>query len=70
MWELEGGHFLASLGSHWNKYGSEISDVAASYAREHYGLDVRTDELRDIQWTSDYFDCVNIRGVIEHLSDH
>ena len=64
-----GGHFLASLGSHWEKHGCEINDVSASYAREQHGLAVRTGELRDLLYPSDYFDCVNVRGVIEHLPD-
>ena len=64
-----GGFFLNSLSDFWEKYGVEISDTSAEFGRGNLGLNIKTGELTDAKFESDYFDVVNIRGVIEHLPD-
>lgn len=64
-----GGHFLSALGKQWEKHGCEINDIAASYGRNHYNLDIKTGDLESIEYPAGYFDCINFRGVIEHLPD-
>lgn len=64
-----GGFFLNSLGDSWEKYGVEINDISAKFGRQNFGLNIKTDKLTDAKFESDYFDVVNIRGVIEHLPD-
>lgn len=52
----------------WRAKGVEISDFAASCAREN-GLDVITGTLDDIAHERETFDAVCMWDVVEHLSD-
>lgn len=63
------GDFLAALGSHWQKHGCEVNAVAVEYARTHYGLGLQQGEFRSVSYEGNRFDCVSLRGVIEHLPD-
>jgi SAM-dependent methyltransferase len=64
-----GGFFLKALSNNWDKYGCEISERAASFGREKFGLNIETGALRDIGYEDNFFDVVNFRGVIEHVPD-
>lgn len=49
--------------------GVEMSAWASAYARDTFGLDVRTGTLEAAQFASDSFDAVVLADVIEHLFD-
>ncbi len=54
----------------WNTRGIELSDFAASYAREELGLDVATGSLTDttVELPENAFDLVLMLDVIEHFT--
>lgn len=47
--------------------GVEFADAAAEFARSHFGLDVRTGQLKEMRFPSSHFDVVFMGDVIEHL---
>ena len=49
--------------------GVEMSAWASEYARDRYGLDVRTGRLEDLALPSDSYDVVVMADTIEHLTD-
>jgi 2-polyprenyl-3-methyl-5-hydroxy-6-metoxy-1,4-benzoquinol methylase len=53
----------------WETYGVEISDLAAEYVREKYGLNVFTGIVEDAGFEDEFFDAIILSHVIEHLSD-
>ncbi|EKQ52025.1 MAG: methylase involved in ubiquinone/menaquinone biosynthesis [Methanobacterium sp. Maddingley MBC34] len=53
----------------WETYGVEISDLAAKYVREKYGLNVFTGIVEDAGFEDEFFDAIILSHVIEHLSD-
>lgn len=53
----------------WECYGVEISDYAASIAREKVGVDIFNGHLRKASFPADFFDVVTMWDTIEHLSD-
>lgn len=64
------GFFLAvARMSGWDCVGVELSDYAASFARERFKLDVRTGSLEQQKFPSKYFDAITMYDVIEHLYD-
>lgn len=64
------GFFLdLARGQGWEVVGTEVSDFAARYARERFGLDVRVGTLRDLGLPSEAFDVVTTWDVIEHVLD-
>ena len=64
-----GGYFLARLGSHWERYGTEFSAVAAHAAHKNFGIRVEVGPLPELAYPDGFFDVVNLRGVIEHFQD-
>ena len=64
-----GGYFLARLGSHWIKFGTECNPVAAEEGRKNFGLDIQVAKLSDLQYPDNFFDVVNLRGTLEHFPD-
>lgn len=62
-----GGFLRAARELDFAPTGLEVSDVAARYAREHLGLDVRTGALdRDTHWNA-RFELVRANALLEHL---
>ncbi|MFC1805311.1 methyltransferase domain-containing protein, partial [Candidatus Omnitrophota bacterium] len=62
------GAFLKLLPDSFEKYGTEISQQAADYAREKNGLNIEIAEgLATIKFPDNFFDIIHLRGVIEHL---
>ncbi len=53
----------------WEAYGVEISDLAAEYVREAYGLNVFTGIVEDAGFEDEFFDVIILSHVVEHLSD-
>lgn len=53
----------------WQTYGVEISDLAAEYVRENYGLNVFTGIVEDAGFGDEFFDVIILSHVVEHLSD-
>ena len=65
------GYFIDGVrkNSGWEVYGVEFSESAVEYARRELGLDVRQGELSDVGFPESYFDYVQIRNVLEHVTD-
>jgi len=64
------GEYLRSARDRgWRCVGVERSPWAADYGRDHYGLDVRTGDLTDIDLPLASFDAVLMVEVVEHLED-
>ena len=62
------GQFLAAAKAHgWKTCGIEVSDLAASHAREHHKLDVIQKDLLEAELPDEHFDVVTMWGVLEHL---
>lgn len=53
----------------WECYGVEISDYAASIAREKVGVDIFNGSLRKASFPDGFFDVVTMWDTIEHLSE-
>ena len=60
------GKFLAILPDTFEKWGTEFSEDAAMIGREKYGLNITTGEIRNAELPENYFDIVQMRGVLEH----
>jgi 2-polyprenyl-3-methyl-5-hydroxy-6-metoxy-1,4-benzoquinol methylase len=58
--------FNASKAGYATK-GIELSEDAATYAREEFGIDVETRSLEELHFSQDYFDVVTLWQVLEHL---
>ena len=56
---------LSSLG--WDAVGYEMDPIAARFARENFGLDVREGELEKADFVHESFDVVILSHVIEHV---
>jgi 2-polyprenyl-3-methyl-5-hydroxy-6-metoxy-1,4-benzoquinol methylase len=52
----------------WCLIGVDVSPMAAQYAREVYGLDVRCGTLEEASFSGEYFDFVVQKDVIEHVA--
>jgi SAM-dependent methyltransferase len=64
------GHYLAAMRERgWQVAGVELSEYAASYARQNFNLDVRTGTLHEAGFTDDQFDLVTLWDVFEHVLD-
>lgn len=64
------GHFLNGMKQRgWQVFGTEISEPAAAYAREQFGLEVHVGELEEAKFPVAYFDAVTLWHVLEHLHD-
>lgn len=60
--------YLARKGG-WETYGLEISELAASYAREKLKLDVTTGTLCNHSFPEKYFDCITMWDLLEHTEN-
>lgn len=56
---------LRSLG--WDAVGHEMDPIAARFARDHFGLDVREGLLAEAGFVPESFDVVTLSHVIEHF---
>jgi SAM-dependent methyltransferase len=62
------GFFLESLGNTWNRYGLELSSLAALRARERAGIIVHEGDIGSARFADNSFDVVSSFDVLEHLS--
>lgn len=58
---------LKSLG--WDVYGQDVDPQAVRYAQETFGLKVNLGRLEDIRFPEQFFDCITLNHVIEHVHD-
>lgn len=63
------GFFLAEAQAHYEVRGVELSEFSSRFAREQFGLDVRTGTLADAAFDAGSFDLVTLWDVIEHVAD-
>ena len=65
------GFFIDAIRRHsrWEVHGVEFGRSAAEYARRELGLDVRAGELIEANFPERYFDYVQVRNVLEHVTD-
>lgn len=65
------GNFLRTMqkAPGWDLYGVEISEHAASIARDKYHLNVFNGELIEAKYPENYFDVVTLWDVLEHVID-
>jgi len=63
------GFFLDEAKSDFDTYGVEISKFAATYACEKLGLQVSNARFLDVEFEDEFFDCITLWDVIEHLPD-
>ncbi len=65
------GFFIKGVAetSGWTVFGTEFGEKAAEYARNELHLDVRTGDLVSAGFPSEHFDQIQIRNVLEHVTD-
>jgi len=64
------GFFLSALDSKWEKYGTDVSEFATDYARQHYpDISVFTGEVYEAGYKSNFFDVVYCFEVMEHINN-
>lgn len=61
------GFFLDEARGDFDTYGVEISKFAATYAREKLALQVINKDFLDVEFEDEFFDCITLWDVIEHL---
>jgi len=62
------GFFLSTAKDYgWDAYGLEPLPASAVYARAKFGLNIKTDTLRDNTFPNDFFDVITSFQVFEHL---
>lgn len=66
-----GGYLLALRQLGWDVHGVEMTPALARYAREQFGLDVRTGaaEVALAEFPDGYFDVITMWHVLEHLAN-
>ena len=64
-----GEFLLAAKERRWRGTGLDVSEYATRYAREHYGLSVRTGHVCDLDLAPESFDVITLWATIEHLQD-
>ncbi len=63
------GMWLATLGPGWEKYGVELSEVAADIARKFTGAQIHNGPFESYHADPESFDLITAFAVIEHLSN-
>jgi len=63
------GFFLAEAKQYFEPFGVEFSPVSSAFARERFGLDVRTGTLAESGFSDGFFNVVTLWDVIEHVPD-
>lgn len=65
------GDFLYGIKEHseWDLVGTEFSESSAAYIKKTRGVEVKSGELYDIQFTAESFDVIHIQDILEHLRE-
>jgi len=63
------GKFLNVLPDTFEKFGIEFSNAAVEQARKRFGLNVRCGQLSEVGIEENFYDIIQMRGVLEHLPD-
>jgi SAM-dependent methyltransferase len=65
------GFFIEGIArnSKWQVFGTEFGEKAAEYARERLKHDVRCGDLASAAFPEGFFDYIQIRNVLEHVTD-
>lgn len=53
----------------WQVYGTELSERSAFFALEKLGLNIFTGDFIKAGYPSDFFDCITMWHILEHLDD-
>ncbi|MFH1478202.1 MAG: class I SAM-dependent methyltransferase [Candidatus Omnitrophota bacterium] len=53
----------------WKVSGVELSEPASSFAKEHYGLDVISADIRKAEFPDKTFDIITMQHILEHMDD-
>ena len=64
-----GGFFLSALSEDFNKYGIDIDKESIKYGEENYGYTFKAELIGEDSFSSNFFDLIIFRGVIEHMYD-
>lgn len=62
-----GAVLVAAREMGWTVYGVDISDSAATFARENFGLTVHTGAVETAGYPDDYFDVIYSNATLEHV---
>ncbi len=60
------GEFLELLDDKWDKYGTDVSSTAISFAKEK-GIRASTKDISEYE--DGFFDVIHLRGVFEHIQN-
>ncbi len=64
------GNFLnIAKNNGWEAYGTEVSGYAVDYAKNNYGVKIFRGELRNADFSDDFFDVITLWHVLEHTVD-
>lgn len=63
------GQWLSTFGDKWEKYGVDVSKVAAEIAREFANADVFCGPFEDYKPMDNFFDIISAFALIEHLHE-
>lgn len=64
------GEFLSLIRGDFDVYGVDVSRTYVQHGREHLGLaNLREGQLSEAGFASDFFDVIQMRGVLQHLPD-
>ena len=61
------GYLLSGINDSWEKFGTEVSNYCADYAKQWGKIFVG--ELKDLEFSNKYFDAIVSHHVIEHVKD-
>ena len=64
-----GFFLLAAREREWDARGVEYSDYASQIAREQHSLQVKTGTIKEAEYKDEFFDCVTMWDLIEHVTD-
>jgi ubiquinone/menaquinone biosynthesis C-methylase UbiE len=64
------GEFLAALAEDFDVYGVDVSRTYIEYGRDKLGLtNLHVGQLSSARFADDFFDVVQMRGVLQHVPD-
>jgi len=61
------GDFLFNLSEGWERFDIEFGRDRAQMSAKHARADVRTNFVENVDFPSNYFDCITMFALIEHL---